>query len=160
MEFVAKRSINLPISDLMDLEFHLFETRPGVKLDAFINDLLKRWLAVEKERLALLRNGPALRGYQWKNVFLPEGTNLRTSYHRTTEFAKVTGDRILSDDGASLTPSLFANRHTKGRNAWRFIWLRFPGEEYWVHALDCRANSDQLLQRRTGRILQFDAEAV
>ncbi|RZT08142.1 hypothetical protein SAMN05216319_3448 [Duganella sp. CF402] len=158
MGFVAKRSIDLPLSELMDLEFHLMDTRPGVKLEAFIADLLERWLTIEKERLAVLRNGSGLRGYQWKNVFLPEGTNLRTSYHHTTEFSKVIGDRILSDDGSSLTPSLFANRHAKGRNAWRFIWFRFPGEEYWVRAADCRADSDKLLQRRTGRILQFDPE--
>jgi hypothetical protein len=160
MEFVAKRAINLPLGDLLDFELHLRETRPGVKLEVFIMDLLNRWLAVEKERLAVLRNGPAMRGFQWKNVFLPDGTNLRTSYHHTTEFAKVIGDSIRSDDGSSLTPSLFANRHAKGRNAWRFIWLRFPGEEYWVRALDCRADAEKMLERRTGRILQFDTEAV
>jgi hypothetical protein len=42
---------------------------------------------------------------------------LRTSYRDTIEFAKVVGDRIVSDDGTPLTPSLFANRSTNGRNA-------------------------------------------
>jgi hypothetical protein len=69
---------------------------------------------------------------------VPEGTNLRTSYHHTNEFAKVIGDHILSDDGEALTPSQFANRHAQGRNAWRFIWLRFPGETDWVRATERR----------------------
>jgi hypothetical protein len=83
-----------------------------------------------------------MRGFQWKNVFLPEGTRLRTSYQQAIEFAKVVGDRILFDDGESLTPSLFANRHAKGRNAWRLVWLRFPGDDYWVRAIDCRMRAD------------------
>jgi hypothetical protein len=37
-----------------------------------------------------------------------------------------------------VTPSSFANRHTVGRNAWRFVWLRFSGEEHWVKAADHR----------------------
>jgi hypothetical protein len=147
MEFEAKRSLDLPISELLTLELHLRETRPGVKLDAFVTQLIKRWLAVERERLALHRNGPATHGYQWKNVFLPDGTNLRTSYRHGTEFAKVIGDVILSDDGETLTPSLFANRHTEGRNAWRFIWLRFPGENHWTRAIDCRARASKTIGR-------------
>jgi len=85
-----------------------------------------------------------IRGFQWKNVFLPEGTKLRTSYRDTVEFAKVIGDHILSADGHPLTPSVFANQHATGRNAWRFIWLRFPGEGHWTRAADCRRNCSSL----------------
>ncbi|RFP12097.1 MULTISPECIES: hypothetical protein [unclassified Duganella] len=148
MAYEAKRPIYLPLTDFMNLEFHLMATRPGVKPDAFVTELVKRWLAIEMERLALRKNGRAMRGFQWKNVFIPDGTNLRTSYHHTIEFAKVVGDRILSDDGESLTPSLFANRHAKGRNAWRFVWLRFPGDDYWIRADSCRSRFAEQLQRR------------
>ncbi len=130
----------------MNLEFHLMDTRPGVKPDAFVTELVQRWLAIEMDRLATLRNGRATRGFQWKNVFLPDGTKLRTSYRRSNEFAKVVGDRMLSDTGESLTPSLFANRQTTGRNAWRFVWLRFPGDDYWIRAADCRTRVEAQLQ--------------
>ncbi len=146
MEYIPMRPVNLPLSDFMNLEFHLMDTRPGSNPEAFIIELVQRWLAMDMERLALRRNGPAMRGFQWKNVFLPDGTRMRTSYHGTSEFAKVVDDRILSDDGESLTPSQFTNRHAKGRNAWRFIWLRFPGDAYWVRAIDCRARSEQQLR--------------
>ncbi|HEX8403633.1 MAG TPA: hypothetical protein VF670_03385 [Duganella sp.] len=139
MGYIPTRPLHLPLTDFQNLEFHLRETRPGVSPDAFATELIQRWLTIEMERLALRADGPATRGFQWKSVFLPEGTNLRTSYLRTNEFAKVVGDRIISDSGESLTPSLFANRRAKGRNAWRVIWLRFPGDAHWIRASDRRA---------------------
>nr|WP_315219034.1 hypothetical protein [uncultured Duganella sp.] len=111
-------------------------------------ELVKRWLATETARLAL-RNGQAMRGFQWKSVFLPEGTTLRTCHGDVVEFAKVVGDRIVSDDDKSLTPSMFANRHAKGRNAWRFVWLRFPGNDQWVRAANYRIHSEDLAQRQS-----------
>ncbi|MRV70251.1 hypothetical protein GJ700_00760 [Duganella sp. FT92W] len=148
MTYEPKRTIYLPTGDFLDFELHLMETRPGVKPEAFLTELMLRWLTADKERLALRKNGRAMRGFQWKNIFLPDGTSLRTSYCGNVEFAKVVGDHIVSDDGTSLTPSLFANRHAKGRNAWRFVWLRFPGDDYWIRAADCRVRFENLhLQR-------------
>jgi len=138
MDNQPKYPVYLPIADALSLKFYLRDNRPGVAPETFVIELVQRWLAIIEERQAMHRDGPAMRGFQWKSLFLPEGTNLRTSYHHTNEFAKVIGDHILSDDGESLTPSQFANRHAQGRNAWRFIWLRFPGETRWVRASDCR----------------------
>ena len=138
MTYEAKQAVYLPLTDYFQLEFFLMDTRPGVKPDAFVADLVNRWLAVEMERLSLRERGHAMRGFQWKNVFLPDGTALRTSYCSSIEFAKVVGDQVVADDGMKLTPSQFANRHAKGRNAWRFVWLRFPGNDYWVRAGTCR----------------------
>ena len=148
MAYESKQTIHLPLEDLLNLEFHLMETRPDVALDAFVTGLVRRWLAIDKERLALRKNGRALRGFQWKNIFLPDGTQLRTSYKHASDFAKVIGDHIVSDDGRRLTPSRFANRPTTGRNAWRFVWLRFPGDDYWSRAVDCRTRVNDLLQKQ------------
>jgi len=155
MAYEPKQAIYLPIGDFLDLELHLMETRPGVKPETFIVDLVQRWLAVDKERLALRRNGRAIHGFQWKNIFLPDGTSLRTSHGDSVEFAKVVGDHIVSDDGTSLTPSSFANRHAKGRNAWRFVWLRFPGDDYWIRAADCRMRFENLQQQRSSRKIEM-----
>lgn len=148
MEYEAKQAIYLPIIDYLNLEFFLMDNRPGVKPGPFVVELVKRWLATETARLAL-RNGQAIRGFQWKNVFLPEGTTLRTSHCDIIEFAKVVGDRIVSEGDISLTPSMFANRHAKGRNAWRFVWLRFPGNDHWVRASNFRVHSEDMAQRRS-----------
>jgi hypothetical protein len=139
MTYTPTHPVSLPLTVFTDLRFHLMMTRQGVEPDAFVTELVQHWLKLDEERLELHKNGPAMRGFQWKNVFLPEGTCLRTSYNHSVEFAKVVGDGIRADDGAALTPSLLANRHAKGRNAWRLIWLRFPGEEGWIRADDCRA---------------------
>lgn len=143
MAYEAKQSLSLPIVDYLRLELHLMETRPDVRPEAFVTGLVQRWLTIDTERLALRKNGPAMRGFQLKNIFLPDGTRLRTSYRHAVEFAKVVGDHIVSDDGTRLTPSLFANRHAKGRNAWRFVWIRFPGDEHWSRAADCRKRQNQ-----------------
>jgi hypothetical protein len=68
MEFEAKQAIYIPVIDYLNLEFFLMDTRPGVKPGPFVVELVKRWLATETARLAL-RNGQAIRGFQWKNVF-------------------------------------------------------------------------------------------
>ncbi|MBZ2205815.1 hypothetical protein [Massilia soli] len=147
MEYEAKQPVNLPIVDYLRLEFHLMETRPNIRPDAFVADLVQRWLMIDTERLALRKNGRPMRGFQWKNLFLPDGTKLRTTYCDATEFAQVMGDRIVSDNGARLTPSQFANLYAKGRNAWRFVWLRFPGDENWRRAADCRARAESQRQQ-------------
>jgi len=147
MSYEPMRPINLPLCAFMNLEFHLMDTRPGVKPEAFITELVQRWLAIDMERQSLLKNGPAMRGFQWKNLFLPDGTAMRTSYQGTVEFAKVVGDRIISDAGEPLTPSQFVNRHAIGRNAWRLIWLRFPGDTHWSRAADCRTRANEKVQR-------------
>jgi len=155
MEYEAKQPVYIPVDDFLKLEFYLMDVRPGMKTEAFIAELVNRWLTIELERLAIRERGQPLRGYQWKNIFLPEGTSLRTSYFKEIEFAKVVGDRIVADDGAALTPSQFANRHAKGRNAWRFVWLRFPGEDYWVRAENRRTRFDDQLSKQS----KFNVEA-
>ncbi|AKU22556.1 hypothetical protein [Massilia sp. NR 4-1] len=78
------------------------------------------------------------RGYQWKRLFLPDGTLLRTAFRGRTRYAVVEGEHIVCDS-QPLTPSAFANLHGCGqRNAWRAIWLRLPGAADWALAHDCR----------------------
>ncbi len=78
-------------------------------------------------------------GYQWKQVFLPEGTRLRASFGRQPYFATVVGAEIKYD-GHAVSPSCFANLHGSGnRNAWKAIWLRLPGSNEWLLADVCRS---------------------
>ncbi|MYM97942.1 hypothetical protein GTP90_29250 [Rugamonas sp. FT81W] len=55
--------------------------------------------------------------------------------------------RMSGGDGKNT--QLFANRQAKGRNAWRFVWLRFPGDDYWIRAAECRARFENLQQQRS-----------
>ncbi|HEX5344512.1 MAG TPA: hypothetical protein VFX55_18610 [Duganella sp.] len=89
-------------------------------------------------------------GYQWKQIFLPEGTRLRASFGRAPYFAVVQGSEIRCGE-QSLSPSAFANLKGSGnRNAWRAVWLRFPGSEQWLLADACRAQQKALIARLFG----------
>lgn len=146
MEYVPQCPVYLPTSEFLGLELFLMETQPHVKPDEFVRQLVARWLAVETERQELRSNGRPLRGFQWKNVFLPDGTHLRSTFRAQSDFAKVVFGKIVTEDGAVWTPSLFANRYARGRNAWRFIWLRFPGEDHWIRAARCRERVQARMQ--------------
>ena len=153
MTYEATCPVYIFATDYLELELHLMETCPGVKPDAVVGKMVKRWLTVELERLALREHGYSKRGLQWKATFLPEGTTLRTSYLGTVEFANVIANRLVTDDGCAVTPSQFANRRAKGRNAWRFVWVRFPGDDHWIRADNCRARSDALVRNRSKKIV-------
>ncbi len=76
------------------------------------------------------------RGYQWKSVFLPEGTTLRTVFGGKNHHCQVENDRILYN-GQAVSPSGFINAvGGVRRNAWRSIWLLRPEDKHWVLA-DC-----------------------
>jgi hypothetical protein len=82
---------------------------------------------------------PSEAGYQWKELFLPEGTKLRACFGGEQYFAVVQGAEIIYGDSA-ISPSRFANLHGSGnRNAWKTVWLRLPENEGWLSAEVCRA---------------------
>jgi hypothetical protein len=77
-------------------------------------------------------------GYQWKEVFLPEGTRLRANFDKKPYFATVHEAEIRYGEHA-VSPSCFANLYGSGnRNAWKAVWLRFPGSDAWLLADVCR----------------------
>lgn len=89
-------------------------------------------------------------GYQWKELFLPEGTKLRARFGRQQYFAVVEGAEITYGDSA-ISPSRFANMHGSGnRNAWKVIWLRLPQHEGWLSADVCRAARKTAIARLFG----------
>lgn len=80
----------------------------------------------------------ASKGYQWKQLFLPNGTELRATFGGRSSYAKVQDEAILCD-GEPTTPSRLANARGCGtRNAWHSVWLKFPGEATWKLARRCR----------------------
>ncbi|MES2296365.1 MAG: hypothetical protein V4582_04950 [Pseudomonadota bacterium] len=74
---------------------------------------------------------PATKGYQWKHVFLPEGTLLRTVFGGKNHHCVVESDQILFN-GQAVSPSGFVNA-VGGirRNAWRCTWILFPDAKEW-----------------------------
>lgn len=74
---------------------------------------------------------PAKSGYQWKHLFLPNGTLLRTIFDGKNYHSIVEDDHICYL-GQAISPSGFANA-VGGirRNAWKCIWILFPDTSTW-----------------------------
>jgi len=82
--------------------------------------------------------GPVTSGYQWKHVFLPSGTLLRTLFNGKNFHAYVEGD-LIRYDGAPMTPSRSANAvGGVRRNAWKVIWVLLPNTSIWKLANELR----------------------
>lgn len=84
-------------------------------------------------------------GYFWKNrdarLFLPHGTEIRMPYKGADHHAKVEGAEIIYK-GKPTTPGQLANGITKtSRNAWRDLWIKFPGDDDWTLADDLRSDA-------------------
>jgi hypothetical protein len=92
---------------------------------------------------------PEFAGYQWKGVFLPDGTVLRTVFKGKNHHCRVEGDQILYE-GQARSPSGFVNA-VGGirRNAWKSVWLLFPDSKHWQLADRLRAPKRPVRARRT-----------
>ena len=78
----------------------------------------------------------AARGYQWKSVFLPHGTELRSWSYGEHNYARVEGDQIIHE-GRSVSPNQFAQAFARStRNAWTDLFIRRPGDKKYT--LACR----------------------
>ena len=95
-----------------------------------INAALDFWLDA-KTALPPGADPADLRGYQWKSVFLPEGTVLRSWSYGEHNYARVEGDKIMHE-GRSVTPNEFARFFARTtRNAWFDLSIRRPGDKHF-----------------------------
>lgn len=95
---------------------------------------------------------PVTSGYQWKHVFLPKGTVLRTVFNGKNFHAHVEGDQILYE-GAAITPSRFANAvGGVRRNAWKVIWVLLPNTSTWKLADELRPRRARARRPRQTRL--------
>ena len=133
------RNIHMPTDLLMAFSKHIGLSWSGIEIEGAICDVLAAAMrpqqAQEREQTPEV---DAANGFQWKQVFLPEGTVLRASFGRQPYYAVVQNSAIKYGR-FTLSPSAFANLQGSGnRNAWKAVWLRFPGYKDWVRADECR----------------------
>lgn len=105
-------------------------------VDRAIKEWMDRFVSADSQGHAT-----TLDGYQWKQLFLPEGTTLRTAFKRVNYLAHVEGSEVVYQ-GRSVSPAQFANEVAGcARNAWKVVWLRFPNEDEWKPAMSLRNKS-------------------
>ncbi len=92
-----------------------------------------------------------IKGYQWKSLFLPDGTLLRTIFAGKNHHCVVENDQILYNNQA-VSPSGFVNA-VGGirRNAWRSTWVLRPDDKHWVLADTLRTRKSRPHARKAVR---------
>ncbi|WP_395399644.1 hypothetical protein ACHMW6_21165 [Pseudoduganella sp. UC29_106] len=132
--------------------------RTSLSLEPFICEAIRNYVrpAAAAEAQPAAASGT---GYQWKQVFLPDGTRLRASFGGHNYFAQVEGGEIKYGEHA-MSPSRFANLQGSGnRNAWKAVWLCLPGSEEWLLADVCRAARNAAIARLIGDIAPAERQS-
>ena len=103
-----------------------------------IADAIDYWMDNASWKPELLTKSASM-GYQWKSLFLPDGTEIRMQYKGAYSYASVEGDELVYE-GKPISPSTLANTIAgSSRNAWRDLWIKRPGDSDWCLADDLRA---------------------
>ncbi|RWD44089.1 hypothetical protein [Mesorhizobium sp.] len=99
--------------------------------DMWSEDYLSELREIE-ENGQLATYGDPTKGYQWQMLFLPNGTKLQITYKGRAHQADVRHGKIIADK-IEYSPSEWARRvaNNTNRNAWRDIWVQFPGSSQW-----------------------------
>ena len=130
-------AVPVPAPIALQLLQFLQDNEVDGELGTVVGEAITAWLG---------RHGPAAgtaappieRGYQWKMLFLPDGSRLRLLFQGDYFYAEVVGDKLMYR-GMVLSPAALVNLVEGGvRNAWREVWLRRPGDHRWHLANDVR----------------------
>ena len=135
-------SVPIPTQQFLELADFLRSSNDRRDPVMAVRDAIDYWLQNADWKPELLAQS-ATRGYQWKALFLPEGTEIRMPYKGTYYYAKVEGDEIIYE-GKSISPGSLANTITSSsRNAWRDLWIKRPDDKEWKLSDDCRRENRQ-----------------
>jgi hypothetical protein len=128
-------TVQLETGTLLKLINRLSELGGTQDLSEGVSSAIEFWLA-EQAKLSAGGDPASVRGYQWKSVFLPEGTVLRSWSYGDHNYARVEGDQIIHE-GKSVSPNQFAQSFARTtRNAWTDLYIRRPCDKRFT--LACR----------------------
>jgi len=118
-------SVQVDTDTMLRLISHL-KVRGGAQdVTEAITGAIELWLR-EQSQLPFNCDPASVRGYQWKSLFLPEGTEIRSWSYGEHNYARVEGDEIIHK-GKSVTPNEFAQSFARSmRNAWMDLSVRHP----------------------------------
>jgi hypothetical protein len=129
----SKVGLQLDTDTLLRLISQL-KLRGGTQdLSEVVTSAIAFWMR-EQFKLAKGCDPASMRGYQWKSLFLPEGTELRSWSYGEHNYARVVGDEIIHK-GHSVTPNQFAQSFARStRNAWTDLCIRRPEDQQFKPA--------------------------
>ena len=143
LDFVAP-----PIAALRRLAQFLRQSGSALTAKDVAAQAINQWIATAKGQYPSQSVTPS-RGYQWKALFLPEGSELRMRFGDQCYYARVEGDAIVYQ-GQRVSPRQMAIAIAGGgHNAWRETWVLLPGETKWRPASLLRRESEQQAPAQT-----------
>ncbi|RFP16405.1 hypothetical protein D0T23_09465 [Duganella sp. BJB475] len=121
-------TVQVPTDTLLKLIEKLRRRGGSQDISEAMTLALERWLA-DPAAFALGADPAGLHGYQWKTLFLPEGTVLKSWSYGEHNYACVEGDQIIHN-GRAVSPNQFAQSFARStRSAWHDLYVRRPGDK-------------------------------
>ncbi|HEY0063313.1 MAG TPA: hypothetical protein VGC21_14435 [Telluria sp.] len=110
-----------------------------------VEEAVDEWMRKHRPEAA---GEPEFAGYQWKSLFLPDGTVLRTVFAGKSHHCRVDQHQIMYD-GKAVSPNGFVSAvGGVRRNAWKSIWLLLPDTKHWQRADAMRVRRQPVASRR------------
>ncbi|HEY0061203.1 MAG TPA: hypothetical protein VGC21_03715 [Telluria sp.] len=110
-----------------------------------VEEAVDEWMRKDQPGAA---GEPEFAGYQWKSLFLPDGTVMRTVFAGRSHHCRVDQHQIMYE-GKAVSPNGFASAvGGVRRNAWKSIWLLLPDTKHWQRADAMRVRRQPLASRR------------
>lgn len=126
--------VEVPAKVYLDLAYLLRKNGDLRSPDQVVALAVRHWLGTRAGKGGCL-------GYQWKSLYLPDGTHLRMRYRGTWHYAAIEGDRLVYA-GEPVSPRDWGLMVTGTvRNAWRDIWIRRSINDAWTRAAAWREPS-------------------
>jgi hypothetical protein len=152
-------SLQVDTDTLLRLISHL-KLRGGTQdISQAINSAIELWLSGQA-KLAKGCDPANVRGYQWKSLFLPEGTELRTWSYGEHNYARVIGDEIIHK-GKPTTPNQFALSFARTtRNAWTDLSVKRPEDKQFKKACLLRAETKKQQPAVSGAVAALSDTSV
>ena len=139
-------TVQLPTDTLLKL-IEMLRRRGGSQdISEAMTKAIECWLE-DSARFAPGADPEGLHGYQWKTLFLPEGTILKSWSYGENNYARVEGDQIIHN-GRAVSPNQFAQSFARStRNAWQDLFIRRPGDK--TFKLACRLRDELIAASKT-----------
>lgn len=130
-----------PPALLAELAQHLQLAGNKLSFELALTESIRSWIDADRARQPPSEQQSC--GYQWKTLFLPEGTELRMESRGNTFRARVSGDQIIFE-GRPVSPrGMTLAIAGEGRNAWRDLTLKLPGDRFFKSAIAIRREQER-----------------
>ena len=135
---LIRRSGKSDVSGYIDHSVESFLERTEGDPDIWSAEYIEKLVDEEDEKFREKFGDPGRGYHQWHPIFLQNGSELRMSYKGQDYYAEIRHERLWYRE-ESMSPSQFAY-HVAGhnRNAWRNLYIKFPGTGSWKLASDVR----------------------